>query len=399
VSSAAAGTAQLCIVANTRLPSERAQALQVVQMAGAFARAGAAVELLHAKRKRELALPPGTDVWSHYGVPPGPRPVLRAIPCVDWIEALPVQLQYIPARMQELSFARNAARALHGVREQAWIYSREIECALRLVRAGARAVFLEIHRVPGGRARRRWLLEAAAGARGVVAISGGVRDDLVGCGVDAAAITVEHDGYEPSRFANLPTRESARAALSIPLAASVVVYTGGLLEWKGVDLLVDAARVLSETLFVIAGGMGADVERLRARAAGLANVRIDGFQSPERVPLYLAAGDVGAVPNRSTPAISARYTSPLKVYECMAAGLPLVASDLPSLRDCLGDGEALFCAPDDAAALARALSELLADPARRARISARLRERAPAHTWDARADRLLRWMRSRAVDR
>ena len=54
---------------------------------------------------------------------------------------------------------------------------------------------------------------------------------------------------------------------------------------------------------------------------------------------------------------------------------------------------------DGAAALAEALSTLLNDPARRARMRARLLERAPAHTWDARAARLLQWMQSRAVDR
>ena len=130
---------------------------------------------------------------------------------------------------------------------------------------------------------------------------------------------------------------SLQTQLGLDPERPTVVYTGGLLEWKGVDLLVDAARELDPaTQVVIAGGMEADVERLRARAHGQDNVRVDGFQPPSRVPLYMAAGDVGVVPNRSRPAISARYTSPLKVYESMAAGLPLVVSDLPSLRAILG---------------------------------------------------------------
>lgn len=400
----AAGDQRLAFVANTRLPSERAQALQVVQMAGAFARAGLDVELLHAKRRRTPPLPPGADLWSHYGVPSGPRPRVRAIPCSDWIERVPVALQYVPARLQELSFARNAARALrdHAAGKHAastWVYSREIECALHLVRAGAPHVFLEVHRVPGGRTRLRWLQQAARGVRGVVAISGGVRDDLVASGVAAERIRVEHDGYEATRFARLPSREAAREALRLPQGASIVAYTGGLLEWKGVDVLVDAARELGDVLFVIAGGMAGDVEALRARAAGLANVRIDGFQPPERVPTYLAAADVAALPNRARPAISARYTSPLKLFECMAAGLPMVASDLPALRECLRDDEARFAAADDPRALAAALGALLADAPARARMRERLLARAGEHTWDARAQRIARWMRERASDR
>jgi glycosyltransferase involved in cell wall biosynthesis len=171
------------------------------------------------------------------------------------------------------------------------------------------------------------------------------------------------------------------------------VYAGGLLAWKGADVLVEAARGLPDVYFVVAGGMDGDVKRLRARAGGLANVRIDGFQPPTRVPLYLAAADLGVVPNRSKPAISARHTSPLKVFEAMAAGLPLVASDVPSLRELLADGEdALLVPPDDPAGLAAGIGRLAGDAALRERFAARLRARAALHAWDARAERILDWM-------
>ena len=67
-------------------------------------------------------------------------------------------------------------------------------------------------------------------------------------------------------------------------------------------------------------------------------MRIDGFRPAGDVPLYLAAADVGVVPNRAAPRISSHYTSPLKVFEALASGLPLVVSDLPSLRDVLDEG-------------------------------------------------------------
>ena len=143
--------------------------------------------------------------------------------------------------------------------------------------------------------------------------------------------------------------------------------------------------------------MDADVARLRRYAAGLDHVRIDGFQPAERVPLYLAAADVGVVPNRKSPAISARYTSPLKVFEAKAAGLPLVASDLPSLREVLGEDEALFVTPEDSRALADGICRLLADGPERARRAARMRASAPEHTWDARAARIVQWMDHRRL--
>jgi glycosyltransferase involved in cell wall biosynthesis len=386
----------LDLVANARLPSQRAQSLQVVQMAAAFARCGARTRLLHARRTPTPALPPGVDLFAHYAVPAGPRPEVQAVPCTDWIDRSPRRLQFLPARLQEWTFARRAAREVLGAPQPRLVFARELEAARHLVRAGLRTVFLELHRVPGGRLRRRWLSEAAAGVRGIVAISGGVRDDLLQLGVDAAALTVEHDGLSLENFEQRPTRSAARAAIDVPEDRPLVVYTGGLLEWKGVEVLVDAARLCPEIQFVVAGGLDADVERLRSRARGLANVRLDGFQPPSRVLDYLCAGDLGVVPNRSQPAISSRYTSPLKVFEAFGAGLPLVVSDLPSLRDILvPESEAVFVAPDSPQALAQGIRRLLGDRELRTELGRQAQLRAPRHSWTARARRLLDWMAAR----
>ena len=294
------------LVANTRLPSQRAQALQVAQSAAAFARAGAPTTLLYAHRTSPVALPAGMDLWDYYGVPPGARPKSEALRCIDWIERVPRVLQYVPARLQETSFARSATRRVLVAHAESNVLSREIETAHALCKAKHARVFLEIHRVPGSRLRRKWLASAALAARGIVAISEGVREDLALLGIAGESVCVEHDAFEPGRFAALPTRHAARERLKLPLDVPLVVYTGGLLQWKGVDVLVEAARSLPEAYIVIAGGMDADVKRLRQKAGGLANLRIDGFQAPELVPIYLAAADVGVVPNRAKPAISPR---------------------------------------------------------------------------------------------
>ncbi len=387
----------LVLVANARMPSQRAQSLQVAQVAGAFARAGASTTLMHALRRDTPAVTSKDELWDFYGLPKGARPCLQGIPNYDWIDSVPRKLQFLPARLQELSFARKAASWLTKTQPAAWVLSREVECALELVRKGRKNVFTEIHRVPGGKTRRRWLLEASAKTAGTIAISGGVREDLIALGLSPESILVEHDGFEPARFANLPSREAARESLGLSNAGHVVIYTGGLLAWKGVDILVQAARQLPEVQFVIAGGMDQDVILLKAQAQGLTNLRFDGFQPPERVALYLAAGDIGVVPNRSTPAISARYTSPLKVFEAKACGLPLVVSDLFSMRDVLAQDEAEFVAADDPGALAQGIRALLGDCAKRERLARRMTEEAPKSTWDARAGRILTWMGERSA--
>lgn len=84
-----------------------------------------------------------------------------------------------------------------------------------------------------------------------------------------------------------------------------------------------------------------------------------------------------------------RHTSPIKLFEALAAGRPIVATDLPSTRELLQDGrDALLVPPDDALALAAAIRRLLADRGLAERLARRAFESAPRYSWDARAAKL-----------
>ncbi|MCP5022772.1 MAG: glycosyltransferase family 4 protein [bacterium] len=385
------GPQQLVVVANTRIPSQRAQSLQVMHAGQAFVDRGLSTTLLHAKRRGTTVLGQGA-LSTYYGLPSDSQLRVEAVSCVDGIDSVPTCLQFLPARLQEWTFASRAAKRVDAQFPDALVLTREIETAYRLKpRPG---IFWEVHRVPGGRWRRGLMARAMPALAGVIAISGGVQDDLVRLGVPESKILVEHDAFHSQRFEGLPGKAAARKRLSLSADAQLVVYTGGLLAWKGVEILVQAAAQMPDVDFVIVGGMDADVKRLRGLAAGLPNVHLLGFLDPGQVPLYLVAGDVGVVPNRSQPAISSRYTSPLKVFEAMAIGLPLVVSDLPSMRDILSDEDACFVPPDDPNSLVQGLRRVFSDSKLRQRLGICLSRRAQQHTFDARAVRLLDWMQS-----
>lgn len=393
----AQGPDRLDLIANARIPSHRAQSVQVLHVAGAFAARIPRVRLLHARRFPQPALPVGRELFEYYGVEDGPRPTVEALPCVDWIDRVPTRLQYVPARLQELSFARSAARAVEREPGRAWVYSREVETALHLIERGVPDVFVEVHRVPGGRLRRRWMRAVCRRATGLVAISGGVAEDLLELGAAPERVTIEHDGVALERFTDVPPTVQARAELGLAENAPTVVYAGSLLPWKGVEILLGAAERLPATRFLVVGGSPEEVERLRAAGSVPANVRLAGFRPPEEVRRYLAAADVAVVPNRSTPAISARYTSPLKIFEAMATGTAVVASDLPSLRDIVEHGtSAWLVPPDDPDALARELAIVLGDANLRIRLMTNARKVVARHSWSGRARRLVAWMGERS---
>lgn len=185
--------------------------------------------------------------------------------------------------------------------------------------------------------------------------------------VDAAAFRPAGDGE----------RDSARRALDLPTGGGrpgfVLGFTGYVREWHRLDLVLEAlARPeLADARFVVAGEgpWSAELAR-RAADLGVADrVTALGARRHEEMPTVLAALDVAVL--AGTPA----YASPLKLYEYLAAGLPVVAPDQENLHEVLRDREnALLFPPGDAAALGGALVELKRDAALRARLGARARE-------------------------
>jgi glycosyltransferase involved in cell wall biosynthesis len=207
----------------------------------------------------------------------------------------------------------------------------------------------------------------------------------------------EEHGVAGSRLAVVPDGTAAPTG-DIPARVShsrTVVYAGQLYPWKGVDTLIGAMKGVPGARLTILGGLGPDDPNLAAcralaRQGGIAErVHFAGFVPHADVRSRLAVAGVGVVPLPDR-LMSRYFTSPLKLFDYMAAGVPIVASDLRALREVLLDGEnALLVPPGDAEAMARAINRLLDD----ASLAERLRRRAfvdvADYTWERRADRII----------
>ena len=104
------------------------------------------------------------------------------------------------------------------------------------------------------------------------------------------------------------------------------------------------------------------------------------------------SADVLVLPNSAKPKISSHYTSPLKLFQYMASGVPIIASDLPSIREILTDDTAFWFPPDDERALARQIEYVLSHPDEARSKAARAREEVKKYTWDARASAILEYI-------
>lgn len=201
-------------------------------------------------------------------------------------------------------------------------------------------------------------------------------------GVDPAAAA------DPRRVAEL--RQRYRRG-----AGPLIVFVGRIIEDKGVDDLVAAARLLlagpqpDTTVALVGAGQHRDRLAAEIAASGLADrVHLPGWAQPAEVPSWLAAGDVVAAPSRVGPS-GWTEAQGLSIAEALAAGRPVVATDVGGIADTVRDGVHGLLVPErDPAALAAAVQRLLADPALAARLAAAGQARVSAElSRQASADR------------
>lgn len=167
-----------------------------------------------------------------------------------------------------------------------------------------------------------------------------------------------------------------------------VLYLGSLHPWKGVNTLVEAmAKVPPPTECWIAGGEPHRIEELKQQATQLGvadRIQFLGKIPPlERFDL-IAQADICALPLTET-SIASRYTSPLKLFEYMAMGKPIVAADLPSIREVLSHGEeALLFSVGAAEKMAVAIAKFVDDLSLCQRVGQLAKYRSLEFSWEKR---------------
>jgi glycosyltransferase involved in cell wall biosynthesis len=287
------------------------------------------------------------------------------------------------------------------------VYVREVIlafwlCLLLPRLTGARVVY-EVHDLEAtnrSRAKERWaqplirwvdrtvLTRCAA----LTSLTAAFREQLSATGLRSRRqVAVLPDAYDEECY-RPQERDAARAALGLPTDATLVVYAGLTFSYRGLDLLLDALadalRDRPDLCAVLVGGRDQERAALADQAARLRvaeRVNFAGSQPQERVPPYLAAGDILAVPDTVTDVTA----SPLKLFEYMAMGRAVVCPDIPALREITGGDGALHFPRGDRRALTEALVRLARDPGLRDRLGRTASERVREHTYTRRASRLL----------
>jgi glycosyltransferase involved in cell wall biosynthesis len=360
------------------LPLERARGLQVVHTVAALAEAGVNVQFAYAPVA-------GAEPFHYYGVerPANvmPAPIARSL---SW----PLSRVH----SNRLFFSRLRRRFSAELAQQP-LMVRHIKLAALVAQQLPRSNFLyEAHEVFGDTAsasrrdehrRMEALVMARAGAvvtnsaataqrlRELYAVGG-----IQGLG-DGILEVIPNGVTRPETLPAKPWVEAARH----------VVYAGSFFPWKGAAELVAAAASLPGCRINMIGGEDKRIAEFKSMlVSGGAEVVFSGHMPHVQVMQQLAGACIAVLPNRDDA--DSAFTSPIKLFEYMATGCAIVASDLPSLREILAEDEAAWVKPGDAVSLAEGIRALAENPERARLLGERVRAKSAAYTWAARGAKL-----------
>lgn len=361
---------KIIYIANIRFPTERAHGAQIAKTCEAFVHAGNEVALWVPRRHTSIA----EDPASYYGLQAGfPVRRLFTIDSAAWGR--------VGFFLESVLFALSVCVETRRAKADTYYCRDEIVVAL-LSLFGVPVVW-ESHTGAWGLFGKF----AARTARRMVVISNGLKDFYIEKGVPASKILVAPDGVDLSAFNVLNSKESARTRLALPLDAKIALYVGGIGREKGTDVMCAAAALLPREITMVIIGDGQEkIESLRVR---FPRVLFTGPQPYRELGSNLAAADVLVLPSTALNVVSARFTSPLKLFAYMASQVPIVASDVPSIREILDDDTSFWFRADNPADLASAIRRVFDEPEFAAHKGLRALQEVRQYAWDVRAKRIV----------
>lgn len=369
----------LVYLATSVVPSKAANSIQVMKMCNAFANHGHEVDLIIPSRPdKELEI---DDIFQFYDIDPTfeitkvPRPGLSSAGTF----------------ISNYLLTRKAAQL-----EPDLVYGRSIIACSFASSRGIPTIFEAHNPITQGRFGRvkqyflRRLLSHKQTTH-LVTISDALKDHYeTEYPHFEGGVVVARDGADAVDESTQPVE------LDVHGDRLQVGYIGHLYQGRGMELIVELANRFPHVDFHIIGGDDDAVERWRGKTGRVDNVTFYGFLPPVELDQYRLAFDVLLAPYQRELATrggknTVKWMSPLKIFEYMAAGRAIVASDLPAIREILKHKRtALLCTPESDSEWVEAVQLLDSNPELRNQLGQKAQtEFTEKYTWQARAQKIL----------
>ncbi|HPL95306.1 MAG TPA: glycosyltransferase family 4 protein [bacterium] len=375
---------KLVYLTNARIPTEKAHGYQIIKTCEALADLGMDVELVAPTRKNFIT----ESIFSFYQVKDNFRiTYLKSFDFFAWHKIL-----------GHLSFFLNSLTFLLKLRQikiakDSLIYTRQAEIAWLMAKRGYQT-FFEAHRWP--LSKNFFFKSFLKNITGVIGNSQGTINEFTKRGW--TNVLVAPNGVDLDEFNLKENKIELRQSLKLPLDKKIILYVGHLYYWKGIEVILALAEKFksnSEIVFVIAGGTKTDLETYQKIITDkkITNLLLLGLQPHDRIPALLKCADLLLLPNTSVTEESKSQTSPIKMFEYMASGVPILASDLPSIKEVLNFHNAFLAPAGNVQAWQEQIIAILQNPALSVKIATEALNDVQQYSWHKRAEKIINFIK------
>ncbi len=375
---------KIIYVTTARLPTEKAHGLATVKLAEALADFGCELEIISPRAFGNSS----EDIFDYYGIKRNFKITkILAINIFPWGVLRPISYW-----LYFLSFSLTAAFYVFFNRKRDFektVFFSHDYLSLYFLSFLPVNIFYDIHHFPGKSFFYKRVLKKAFGF--AVQTKWKIKALKEKFDIDAEKIIWWPNGTDIDKFKIPLSKEEARAKLTLPQDKKIILYIGSLLPWKGVDTLIKSVDFIRDDFCIyIVGGSPQDIQVQKKTIPQATDKRVIFIPSQphEAMPVWLKAADVLVLPNTGKKKVSLYYTSPMKLFEYMASGTPIVASRIPSILEILNDNNSFLADPDSPESFAQSIAYAIGHPDKASIMGRQAENDVKDYTWEMRARKI-----------
>jgi len=396
---------KIAVVSSGHIPSQWAHSINTVKSANAFYKLGHNVEILTVERffeRRESRKI--SNIYKFYGISDAIKISYFRDNLFFYFEEINPIIYYFLEGLKKIT--KGGIRQISDPEKRISEYCKRNGTDICYCRAYRTAYYnikngvltiLESHtpNIKHPDLQRVIKLSGSEYFKGLVTISEILKQNFVEAGVPEEKVLVLDDGVDVESFQNLPSKEKIREMFELPKDEKIVVYCGSLFPDKGIEHILLVAKNLPDIIFLLVGGREQQIRMWReyTKSHEIRNVPFTGFVENSKVPFYLKAADALIMPYKTDQEIKImdiNTTSPLKLFEYMAAKKPIISSDIPAISRTITHGvDGLLAEPNNIKELTQFVEMVLEDEQLAEKLAKSAYRKVQDYDWKKRCEKIL----------
>ena len=383
---------KIVYITNARLPTEKAHGVQIVKMSEAFSGLNNDVTIISPNRvQKEISHK--TDIFNFYDIE-----ILFEHKLVNFIDPyayrhlMPKFVYRFFSFIVNLLWGFKSAKLGKKLNGDFYIFRDNTPFSFLFSAFYSQKCVVEFHDIPPLISRLIFKLGLLFSKKTICfAVTTKLSEDLYkkfGKLKNLDQIYTLHDGVDLKKFTKKKSSENRIPTLT---------YCGSLSKSKGIDLIIDAAKLINNVEFVIIGGLKAELDYYRKIAikSGVNNVKFAGQVNYSKVPELLNNSDMLLLPATANEIKSKEYTSAMKLFEYLSVGKPIIASNISSNTEILkNEVNCLLFEPDNPESLVAKIEFLIGNKDLKEKLSNNSSNLALKYSWEERSKKVINKVKS-----